>query len=111
MLREGTEDDAGFVPGDRAEALFSPSVEGNKPTRCLPSRPAPHWQRCVSALSVQTPLESLLLFLRAVPTFAKAGGTVLRHTVKAASEDFYCLCPTMLKRWLNFQFFPRRNKA
>lgn len=109
MLCEGPEDDPGFVLGDRVEALSFPSVEGNKPTRCSPNGPASHWQHCFSALSVRIPLKSLLLFLRTVLTFANAGGTVLRQSVKAAFEDFCCLRPTMFKCWLNFQFFPRRN--
>lgn len=60
-------------------------------------------------VSLLCPLKSLLLFLRTVLTFANAGGTVLRQSVKAAFEDFCCLRPTMFKCWLNFQFFPRRN--
>lgn len=34
---------------DRAKALSSPSVEGNKPTRCSLNGPASHCQRCLSA--------------------------------------------------------------
>lgn len=96
---------------DRAKALSSPSVEGNKPTRCSPSGPASHCQRCLSALSVRMLLKSLLHFLCSAPTFANTGGTILRHCIKAAFEDCYCLCPTTPKCWLNFQFFPWRDKG